>query len=131
MTSPTAPTPFSCDTFVALPDVTRQSAVLMGKNSDRPESDTEPLRHLPRRKTEAPNTLRLAYVEIEEVTETYAHVGASPYWCWGHELGLNERGVAIGNEAVFTKDLRSSVDRTSRGEHVPRGLLGMELVRLG
>lgn len=126
-----APTPFSCDTFVAMPDVTGQSHVLVGKNSDRPELDTEPLRYLPRASNPDGETLRLAYLEIDQAPETYAHVGASPYWCWGHELGLNEHGVAIGNEAVFTKDLRALIEQTSSGNIVERGLLGMELLRLG
>ena len=73
----------------------------------------------------------LAYVEIADACETLAHVGASPYWCWGHELGLNERGVAIGNEALFTRDLARNQERARAGRPPEPGILGMEFVRLG
>lgn len=122
--------PWSCDTFVALADAGPGGRVLMGKNSDRPVSDAQPLRYLPRRSA-AGGTLRLAYVEIDDVAESAAHVGGSPYWCWGHEQGLNEWGVAIGNEALFTRDWAAAVHAAEQGSPPATGILGMELVRLG
>jgi dipeptidase len=39
---------------------------------------------------------------------------------WGGEMGANEWGVAIGNEAVYSRELLED-----------KGLLGMDLIRLG
>lgn len=120
---------WSCDTLVALSDATNGGPVLLGKNSDRPAFDSQPLRFHPRRRPAG--RLALAYVEVPDTAESYAHLGGSPYWCWGHEIGLSEHGVAIGNEALFTRDLASNVAAARGGEAVRPGILGMELVRLG
>lgn len=107
--------PWSCDTFAVLADAGPGGRVLVGKNSDRPVGDAQPLRFLPRRAaTPGGRRLRLAYVEIDDAPESFAHLGGSPYWCWGHEQGLNEHGVAIGNEALFTRDWAAAVRRSRR-----------------
>ncbi|HVA77136.1 MAG TPA: C69 family dipeptidase, partial [Candidatus Binataceae bacterium] len=60
------------------------------------------------------------YLEIPQVPETAAVIGSRPFWLFGFEHGINEHGVAIGNEAVLTRE-----------ELPATGLLGMDLVRLG
>ncbi|MET7637248.1 C69 family dipeptidase [Streptomyces sp. NPDC005438] len=119
--------PWSCDTFVALPDATG-GGVLFGKNSDRPAGEAQPLRHHPARAAGGP--LRLAYVTLDDAP-AHAHIGSAPYWCWGYEMGVNEHRVAIGNEAVFTRPWAEAVAREEAGERQRPGVLGMELVRLG
>ena len=108
--------PWSCDSFVVLPTASADGSMLLGKNSDRPVNETQPLRYVPARAPAGSERLQLAYVEIADDRQTLAHVGASPYWCWGHELGLNERGVAIGNEALFTRDLAHNQRAARAGE---------------
>ena len=49
---------------------------------------------------------------------------SKPAWMWGAEMGANEHGVAIGNEAVWNRLSDPVYDA------VPR-LLGMDLLRLG
>lgn len=48
---------------------------------------------------------------------------SKPVWMWGAEMGANEHGVVIGNEAIWTND--------NEGDHDPnvKRLLGMDLVR--
>lgn len=109
-----------------MPDATRDGRVLVGKNSDRPVGEAQPLRFFPRCRSNG-TPRRLTYVEIDDVGDSHAHIGASPYWCRGHEFGLNEWGVAVGNEALFTRDWAGAIS----GAKPPYGILGMELVRLG
>jgi len=100
--------PWSCDTFVALPDVTANGSMLLAKNSDRPARDCQPLRYWPRRQSSATSPLRLAYLEIPDVRQSWAHLGGSPYWCWGHELGPNTAfriaQAALTDEETTNKD---------------------------
>ncbi len=120
-----------CDTWVAMRNATQTNQVIFGKNSDRPIFDCQPLLFQPGRDWPAQSTLQLEYVELPQVERTYAHLGSSPYWCWGYEEGINEHGVVIGNEALFTKPFRTAAEAYRRGEQVTFGLLGMDLVRLG
>jgi dipeptidase len=64
--------------------------------------------------------VRCTYIEIPQVAETFAVLLAKPFWIWGAEMGANEKGVTIGNEAVFTKVPM---------EKQP-GLIGMDFLRL-
>ena len=123
--------PWSCDNFVVLSDASLTGTVMLGKNSDRPVYDSQPLVNTTRCKHPAGEKLQLAYVSIPEAEETYATIGSAPYWCWGYEEGMNEHGVAIGNEAIFTKDLAADIAAQRGGKGPEKGLLGMELLRLG
>ncbi len=108
-----------CDTFVSLPDTTRDGSVILGKNSDREPNEAHELRLVPA--ADSPDDrVRATYIEIAQVPHTHAVLLAKPYWIWGAEMGVNEHGVAIGNEAVFTKAKRETEP----------GLLGMDLLRL-
>ena len=62
------------------------------------------------------------YISIPQVPLTHAVVLSKPAWMWGAEMGANEHGVTIGNEAVWSRYSDSAYDA------VPR-LLGMDLLR--
>ena len=109
-----------CDTLVALPETTADGCVVLAKNSDRPADESQPLFQAPRLNHRRGASVKCQYLEIPQVEETLRFIGSRPYWLWGLEHGMNERGVAIGNEAVFTKEALPEA-----------GLLGMDLVRLG
>ena len=119
-----------CDTWVALKDATSEGRVIFAKNSDRPIFDCQPLEIQPRQYLPAGSSIRTGYIELPQSEVTYAHLGSSPYWCWGYEEGINEWGVVIGNEAIYTKPLREAVTDFQQGKQVEPGLLGMDLIRI-
>ncbi|MEM3586703.1 MAG: C69 family dipeptidase [Candidatus Jordarchaeaceae archaeon] len=109
-----------CDTLVALGNSTQDGSVIFGKNSDRPPNEAQVLRHFPRMKHSKGSKVKCTYIEIPQVPETLEVFLSSPFWIWGAEMGANEYGVAIGNEAVWSKE-----------DYADTGLLGMDLLRLG
>ncbi len=109
-----------CDTFIALPAVTGTGHTIFGKNSDREPNEAQAIVRFPRMKC-ATKTLQCTYLEIPQVAETYEVILSKPFWMWGAEMGVNEFGVTIGNEAVFTKVKFNKNNN---------GLTGMDLLRL-
>ena len=111
----------ACDTWVALPDATADHSVILAKNSDRPPMEAQVLVQFARERHAPGERVKCTYIEIPQVAETYEHLGSKLWWAFGYETGMNEQGVAIGNEAVFSKEPVQWGD----------GLLGMDLLRLG
>ncbi len=109
-----------CDTFIALPPATKDGSVIFAKNSDRPAGEGQGIRVYPGARHAAGEVLQCTYIEIPEVERTHSVLLSQIDWMWGAEMGANECGVVIGNQAVWT--------RFAPG---PPALLGMDLVRLG
>ena len=112
---------FSCDTMVALGCATQSGRVIFAKNSDRPVTEAQPLTVFEAADHAPGESVRCTYIEIPQAPHTYRVLGSKPYWIWGFEHGMNEKGVAIGNEAVWSRE----------AEETENGLLGMDLLRLG
>ena len=110
-----------CDTLVALGDATADGGVLFAKNSDRERNEAQLIEMTPRRLSAPGAVLKTTYIAIPEITETHACLLSRPFWMWGAEMGANEHGVVIGNEAVH-----ATLPAQRR-----RALIGMDLVRLG
>ncbi len=107
-----------CDTMCATPAYTGGD-MLFAKNSDRSPNEPHLVVRVPAADYPAGSTMKLTYITIPQVAHTLETVLCKPSWIWGAEMGVNEAGVAIGNEAVFT--------RVKRG---PDALTGMDLLRL-
>lgn len=108
-----------CDTIVALGSATKEGVTLFAKNSDREPDEVQNIRIFPRQKHNSKETVKCTYLTIPQVSETARIFICQPFWMFGAEMGANEHGVVIGNEAIFTKE---KPDKT--------GLTGMDLVRL-
>ncbi|PKN53708.1 MAG: hypothetical protein CVU55_00875 [Deltaproteobacteria bacterium HGW-Deltaproteobacteria-13] len=109
-----------CDTCGIGPELTGLGISIFGKNSDREADETQLVLSVPSKNYPAKEDLQCTYMTVPQAQSTYAMVLSKPFWMWGAEMGVNEKGVAIGNEALFTK---------VKPEKKP-GLIGMDLLRL-
>ena len=112
---------FSCDTMVVCAPYSKYGQNTFAKNSDRPTGEPQPLCFYPAREYAKGEVLRLTHLTIPQVERTYAVIGSRPYWIYGFEMGYNEKGLVIGNEAEGSRLPPDGED----------GILGMDLLRLG
>lgn len=110
-----------CDTMVAVPSATSGGAILFAKNSDRGANEPHLAVRYPAKDydLDVEPSVKLTYVAIPQVAHTNEVVLLKPDWIWGAEMGFNEFGLNIGNEAVFTRE--------KKGE---TSLIGMDFLRL-
>ena len=109
-----------CDTFIVLPDATKDGSIIFGKNSDRDPNEPHYVEIIQGQDYPQNSVLNCTYVSIPQVSHTNRVLLCRPVWIWGAEMGINEFGVVIGNEAVFSK---LPADKTP-------GLIGMDYLRL-
>ena len=95
------------------------AGAFFAKNSDRSPNEVQIMEYHPAQQNLA-GEVACTYISVPQVAETYAVLLSRPSWMWGAEMGINEFGLCIGNEAVFTK-----------GAYGKTGLTGMDMVRLG
>lgn len=90
-----------CDTIAVHGSLTGNGKNILMKNSDRPLGECQPL------------------VFIPGETGRYAVLGSRPYWIHGFEMGANEKGLFIGNEAEGSRCPAETEE----------GMLGMDMLR--
>ncbi len=105
-----------CDTMA----IRRDGVVYFAKNSDREPGEAQLVVRIPSVKRDLRKKLKTTYIEIDQTADRHGVILSKPFWMWGAEMGANDQGVVIGNEAVFTKVMERE-----------NGLIGMDLLRLG
>ena len=108
-----------CDTFVALPSVTREKNVLFAKSADCEVNEANAIVRIPRKKHVKGESVRVTHLVIPQAEETYELFLTKAFWTYGCEVGINEYGLAMGEEAVFTKEAAEAKD----------GIIGPDLMR--
>ena len=118
-----------CDTLVAFAE---QNRSYFAKNSDRDPAEEqfvyisqnpkEEFYYEPYQE-ELAKYVKYSFATLKKIFDKFDHqyaaIVSKPTWIWGAEMGINEYGLAIGNEAVFSNE---RVDKN--------GLLGMDILRL-
>uniref|UniRef100_A0A8C2NF44 Secernin 1 n=1 Tax=Capra hircus TaxID=9925 RepID=A0A8C2NF44_CAPHI len=107
--------------FVAFPPRAKDGLVVFGKNSARPRDEVQEVVYFSAADHEPESKVECTYISINQVPRTHAIVISRPAWLWGAEMGANEHGVCIANEAVNAREPAAETE----------ALLGMDLVRLG
>ncbi|KAJ0183867.1 hypothetical protein K1T71_000290 [Dendrolimus kikuchii] len=116
--------PRSCDTFVVLPNLTKEKRIIFGKNSDRPQNEVQEVIFFGGKRLAS--KLKCTFITIDEsIADINSVILSKPAWLWGAEMGVNDKNVTIGNEAVWTNNNEGDGDASHKR------LLGMDLVRLG
>ena len=103
-----------CDTLGMI----RNNRAYFAKNSDRSPNEIQVLEYYPPR-TGLSGQVKVTYMSLPQASETHGVLLSRPAWMWGAEMGVNDCGLCIGNEAVFTL-----------GKYGKTGLTGMDMVRL-
>lgn len=92
-----------CDTMIAMGTITGTGRTCLAKTSGREPNEAQCLTRAPAADHPEAAMVRMTYIEIPQVAHTSAHVGSRPWWMWGFEHGVNEHGLAIGNEADWSR----------------------------
>ena len=110
-----------CDTLVALPPATANRSVIFAKSADCEVNEANALVRIPRSQQIAGESVRITHLVIPQAPETHEILLTKAFWTYGCEVGVNEYGLAMGEEAVFT---------TEAGRETKDGVIGPDLMRL-
>ncbi|HTP01329.1 MAG TPA: C69 family dipeptidase [Anaerolineales bacterium] len=109
-----------CDTLAALPGVTSNGHMIFAKSADCEVNEANAVVRIPRAKHVKGETVRITHLVIPQAEETYEILLTKAWWTYGCEVGVNEHGLSMGEEAVFTTQMTEAKD----------GIIGPDLMRI-
>jgi secernin len=110
-----------CDTFAALRNSTLEGGVLFAKSADCEVNEANALVRIARAAHLQGESVRLTHLVIPQARQTFEVLLTKAFWTWGCEIGVNEHGLCMGEEAVFTTEMNETAD----------GIIGPDLMRIG
>jgi len=110
-----------CDTLVALPATTQNGSMLFAKSADCEVNEANALVRIPHKRHVKGEAVRITHLVIPQAEETYEILLTKAFWTYGCEIGVNEHGLSMGEEAVFTTQMEERKD----------GIIGPDLMRIG
>ncbi len=110
-----------CDTFVALPAFTQDRSMLFAKSADCEVNEANAVVRIPGKKHVKGEAVRITHMMIPQAEQTYEVLLTKAFWTYGCEVGVNEFGLSMGEEAVFTTEMEEAAD----------GIIGPDLMRIG
>jgi hypothetical protein len=111
-----------CDTFVALPAFTANNSMLFAKSADCEVNEANAVVRIPARRHVKGEALRITHLVIPQAEQTCEVLLTKAFWTYGCEIGVNEFGLSMGEEAVFTTEMEK--ERQD-------GIIGPDLMRIG
>lgn len=109
-----------CDSLVITKKTSEGEFRYLLKNSDREPIEAQEV-FLNEGLTYPSSQVRTSYRLMNHVRKPFRCALSKPFHMWGAEMGQNEYGLAIANEAVFTR---------FRFKKNNEGLTGMDMIRL-
>jgi len=109
-----------CDTLFSPAYLNENGHSILAKNSDREPNEAQQIVRIPANKR-TDKKVQTTFISVNCPEECFEVILSKPFQMWGAEMGTNEHGVAIGNEAVFTKIKLAKTNQ---------GLTGMDMLRL-
>ncbi|BDF77603.1 C69 family dipeptidase [Pyramidobacter piscolens] len=111
----------ACDMVVVTPKGSADGNMMWAKNSNRNNEECMTFKFHQGGNHAVGETVKVSHCKIPQAPVTYSVIGAEPYWGWGGEIEMNEKGVCCGNELILTKD---------PVHHEEEGMNGHDLNRL-
>ncbi|MBS7649561.1 C69 family dipeptidase [Candidatus Bathyarchaeota archaeon] len=94
-----------CTTILVAGNATRDGSILLAKNRDLSEYEYQWLYRVNRQTHKPGELLRLQYIQIPEVSETWGWIGSKSHTKkWGVGMGINEWGVAVADNDAPTRE---------------------------